>query len=232
MVGAVSLGGVIMVPAIVHLTGIEIHIVVASVLLSTLFSGSVGTFMYARHGAINWSMATWLGVGALIGAFAGTFVLARLPGTLIEGIVGTFILLTGLHALLARQAKPEGQAMRSNLSLVVVGAVAALGAAVSGAGGPLLLVPILMWMKYPILVAVALGQVIQIPVGISATAGNLINGLLDVKLGLLISVCLMIGVAVGAKISVALPEQAVRRIVAIVLVGTSLVILGRLGFAG
>tara|TARA_B100000315_G_scaffold259152_1_gene313899 strand:+ start:6871 stop:7605 length:735 start_codon:yes stop_codon:yes gene_type:complete len=230
LLGAVGIGGVVMVPIITQLTGIDIHIVVASTIFSAIFSGAVGTFMYARNGSIQWSMAGWLGAGAIIGAFAGTMLLARLSGILVESIVGVLVLFTGLHALLAKASESQTTFVGSKYTFLLVGTVTGVGSAISGAGGPLLMVPILMWLKFPILAAVALGQFIQIPVALSASVGNVLNGLLDIKLGLLISVCLMAGVVLGAKISVALPAPVVKRVVAVVLVCMAVVILGRLAF--
>jgi len=228
LIGAVSIGGIVIVPAIVQLTDFDIHTAIAAVVFSAIFSGIVGTIMYARKGLINWTIACWAGVGAIIGAYAGSLILPLLPGYFVEGIVSVLILFTGLHALLAKSSEADNPAISSNISYLAVGGVTGLGSAVSGAGGPLILVPLLLWLKFPILAAVALGQAIQIPVALSASVGFALNGLLDVKLGLLIAVCLMVGVVVGARISVALPANMVRRVVAIVLICMSIGIFVRM----
>ena len=94
----------------------------------------------------------------------------------------------------------EPKAQRPRLSPLVTGAtgfIAAFGSAVSGAGGLLLLlvlVPMLMWMKVPVLTAIALGQVFQIPVGLFTTLRNWQSGIIGFRLGFLIAVCLLIGV--------------------------------------
>ena len=49
----------------------------------------------------------------------------------------------------------------------------------SGTGGPLVLVPILIAIKLPVLTAVGLSQVIQIPVAVASTFGNILYGELD-----------------------------------------------------
>ena len=230
LIGAVSLGGVIIVPLLVFLTGMDIHVAVASVIFTAIFTGALGTFLYARMGAVQWSMCWWLCIGAIFGAYLGSAILIQLPGGAVEALVGMMVLATGINAVLS---PGEPKAQRPRLSPLVSGAtgfIAAFGSAVSGAGGPLLLVPMLMWMKVPVLTAIALGQVFQIPVGLFATLRNWQSGIIDFRLGFLIAVCLLIGVFFGARFSAAINATAVKKILAVVLIGTSIVLFGRLLF--
>lgn len=228
MIGAVSVGGVVMVPALVLLTGIKIHVVVASVTFSALFSGALGTYLYGRQGAVRWSMGLWLGIGAMVGAYLGSAVLIRLPGVAVEAIVAILVLATGIHAVFGRASEARQRSSLAPSAMLLIGFAAAFGSAVSGAGGPLLLVPILMWIKVPILTAVGLGQLFQIPVALFATARNWQSGIVDFEFGLLIGCCLMLGVFFGARLSSAINAAAVRRIVALVLIGTAIVMFARM----
>ncbi|MFP6735595.1 MAG: TSUP family transporter, partial [Rhodospirillales bacterium] len=81
-----------------------------------------------------------------------------------------------------------------------------------------------------VLTAIALGQVFQIPVGLFATLRNWQSGIIDFRLGFLIAVCLLIGVFFGARFSAAINATAVKKILAVVLIGTSIVLFGRLLF--
>ena len=90
-----------------------------------------------------------------------------------------------------------------------------------------MLVPIFISMScLPVLVAVGLSQVIQLPVAIVATFGNLLYGQLDLELVGVLAVSLTMGSWYGAKLAHAVPRTTLRRIVSVVLVVVGAFILG------
>ena len=97
--------------------------------------------------------------------------------------------------------------------LLGVGAISGFGSALSGSGGPLVLVPLLDWLRWPVLLAVGLGQIIQVPVSIVASLVNLFFGHLDVALSLGIAIAVATGAWIGAAIAHWLPASVLRRIV-------------------
>ena len=97
--------------------------------------------------------------------------------------------------------------------LLGVGAISGFGSALSGSGGPLVLVPLLAWLRWPVLLAVGLGQIIQVPVSIVASLVNLFFGQLDIALGLGIAIAVATGAWIGAAIAHWLPAPVLRRIV-------------------
>jgi uncharacterized membrane protein YfcA len=101
---------------------------------------------------------------------------------------------------------------------------------ISGTGGPLVLVPIVMSMSVPVLVAVGLSQVIQLPVAIAATVGNVLYGHLDLVLGGILAASLTVGSWYGAKLAHAVPRATLRRVVSIVLVAVGMFILGNVAW--
>jgi hypothetical protein len=92
------------------------------------------------------------------------------------------------------------------------------------------LVPILIAIKLPVLTAVGLSQVIQIPVAVASTFGNILYGELDFVLGGILSASLTVGSWYGAKLAHILPREVLRQIVAVVLVFVGLFILGNVVF--
>lgn len=217
LIGAVGIGGVILVPALVYFGGIPIHTAIAAAMMSYLLTGLIGTLVYAGRNSIQWSMATWLCAGAMPAALAGALAAGRASSLLLEVLIGLLTAASGIHAL-----RPVGDDARSTAvsgpALGLIGAVTGFGSALSGTGGPLILVPILMWLELPVLTAIALSQAIQLPIALLATAGNFLSGDLDLTLGALLAVGLAVGTFVGARIAHAVPRAALRRAVAIVLV--------------
>jgi hypothetical protein len=228
LIGSVGIGGVLLAPALVYLGGIEVHVAVATAMWVFLFSGVLATALFARRGSIDWRMAGWLCLGAMPAAFAGALTMAALPGRLLELVIAGFVIFSGARAL-ARQIRPAsaGQS-RHGWKFVGVGAVTGFGSALSGTGGPLILLPILIWLKLPVLAAVGLGQAIQIPVSALGTAGNLIGGYVDSALGAAIALVVMAGVTIGTRIAHAVSAVTLARAVAVVLIFTGIFMAARI----
>ncbi len=224
MIGAIGVGGVLLVPALIHVAGIEIHIAIAACMFSYAFSGAVGATIYARQGTIRWATGLWLCLGAMPGAYLGAFVVSGLALRTITLVIALFVVLAGLHAMRDSQNKAHGHHIQSKILLVLIGIIVGFGSAISGTGGPLLLVPLLVSMNWPALTAVGLSQVIQLPIAALATLGNYLHGEVDVKLGLGIAMIMVIGVAIGARLAHRVPGLLLRRVVAVVLlaVGASM----------
>ena len=227
LIGCIGIGGVLLVPSLTYIGGMQVHVAIATCMFSYLFSGAVGAVEYARRGSIRWSMSGWLCAGAMPGAFLGAVTVSVVPAVYLELLIAALILFSGAHALF-RRAGSAGGRVPGNAQLAVIGAVTGYGSAMSGTGGPLLLVPILVWLKMPVLTAVGLSQVIQLPIAALATWGNLVYGNVDIAVGLGIAILLMAGVAAGARIAHWVPARVLRRIVALVLLAVGALIVTRL----
>lgn len=232
LIGCIGIGGVLLVPSLTYVGGMDVHVAIASCMLSYLFSGAVGALEYARRGTIRWSMSGWLCLGAMPGAYLGALTVSVLSGRLLELLIGVLIVLSGVHALL-RRPEPEGSgAALGGAALALVGGVTGFGSAMSGTGGPLILVPILVWLGTPVLTAVGLSQVIQLPVAALATAGNVAHGQVDVLVGGGVAALLVAGVVLGARLAHRVPSSTLRRAVAVVLIGVGALVWARVVSAG
>jgi uncharacterized protein len=219
LIGAVGIGGVILVPALVFFGQVPIHVAIAGAMMSFIFTGLVGTCMYAKSKSIRWEMVGWLWAGAMPAALAGALAANAASATLLEVLIGLLTASSGLHTLLSNgETNLGGQNAISNASLGLIGAVTGFASALSGTGGPLVLVPILMWLELPVLTAIGLSQIIQLPIALLATAGNWYYGSLDIALGGLLAVGVVGGTWGGATIAHAVPKGALRSLVSIVLV--------------
>lgn len=228
MIGCIGIGGVILVPALVFLDGISIKIGIPAAMFAFILSGLVASFVFARNKSIHWGMAAWLCAGATPTAFAGAWAVSVVSPRVLEAGLGLLTLLSGINALRTRHINELDCHPETNTKLLGVGAVTGFLSSVSGTGGPVVLVPILIAMKLPVLTAVGLSQTIQLPVAIAATSGNVIYGELDFALGGILAATLTMGSWYGAKLAHALPRAALRQIVSVVLVGIGLFILGNL----
>lgn len=221
LIGSIGIGGVLLVPALTYFGDIAVHAAIAAAMFSYLFSGLVGAYLYASRGSIEWVNGWWLCAGAMPGAFLGALLLSMLSGVLVKLIIAAFVLAAGTNALI-KTPDIERDARKSGVVwLLLIGFVVGVCSSISGTGGPLVLVPLLVWLQWPVLMAVGLSQLIQLPVSLLATAGNMRYGYVDFKLGLGIAVVMIVGVVLGARLAHRLPSVFLRR-----LVGGVLSILG------
>jgi uncharacterized protein len=227
MIGCIGIGGVIVVPALVFLVGIQIKIAIPAAMFAYIVSGLVASFVFARNKSIRWGLAIWLCVGATPTAFAGAWAVSVVNPHILEVGLGLLTLLSGINSLLMHKKSNElDDYSVSPVTLSGIGALTGFLSSVTGTGGPLVLVPILIAMKLPVLTALGLSQVIQLPVALAATVGNVLYGELDLVLAGMLAVALTVGSWYGAKLAHTLPREVLRRIVAVVLVFVGLFILG------
>jgi hypothetical protein len=227
LVGCVGIGGVIVVPALVYLAGYSVPTAIAAAMGAFIVSGLVGTYAYSSAGSIRWGMTAPLALGALPCAFAGALLVRSVPPVFLELGIGLLTAGSGLHALAGRD-RPGGSRALSGPLAAAVGGVTGLVSALTGTGGPLVLVPILVALDVPTLASIGLAQAVQLPVAAAATGGFLLSGLLDVPLGLALAAGIAAGTWIGAKAAHALPTATLRRLVAMLLVIVGAAMLIRL----
>jgi hypothetical protein len=228
LIGGVGIGGVLLVPMLTYFLGLDIHTAIAAAMFSYLFSGAVGAWIYARKGSIEWSAAAWLLAGGGLGAFLGAYAALVIPPRGLELFIAVLIILAGANALRSSGEGPFRDRPLPASALLAIGVVTGIGSALSGTGGPLVLVPLLVFLKLPALAAVGLSQVIQVPIAASATLGNALYGSVDVLIGAAIAAGLMVGVAGGAKLAHLVSQAILQRVVAWVLVAVGLFIAARI----
>jgi len=229
LIGAAGIGGVILVPSLVYLAGVPILAAVSGATLSYFLTGLLGTLLYAKAKFIRWDMAGWLIAGAIPAALAGAFTAYFAPGALLQLAIALLAAVSGVHTLFFRKESKDSRVHSiSNPVLAATGAVTGFASALTGTGGPLILVPVLLWLGSPVLTAIGLSQVIQLPVSLAATAGNFYNSDLDPGLGALLAVGMPLGVWLGAKLAHSLPGTTLRRAVSLLLITVSLLLVSRL----
>lgn len=204
LIGTVGVGGVLMVAFLALYGGLSIHHAAATALFSFLFTGILGTWLYQRHGSIDWRITIPVCLGAVVFGFAGAFAAALVdpkPLSIAIALIivasGVYIFVPSAHSAAHRDGK--GPAERS--LLLSVGAASGFGSGFSGAGGPLFAVPILVILRYVPLTAVAASQVLQIVAAVSGSVENLRRDFIDWRIGTIITVFELVGVIAGVRLA-------------------------------
>jgi uncharacterized membrane protein YfcA len=228
LIGTVGVGGILLAPLLVFLIGIELHIAQATSSFSFLFTGLVGTIIYARRKSIDWHHVLWISIGIIPAALLGAKVNTILSGTVLTIILATLILFSGYNAL----SKPGNDSNRTQTLnkavLILIGIGVGFGSSLTGTGGPVLLVPTLLLLGFMSLAAVGISQAIQLPIAILATVGFMLFGQIDFILGLTLGIVQSVGVILGGTIAHTLPHEKLRVVVAITLIGVGIFMIGRL----
>jgi uncharacterized protein len=214
LVGMVGVGGVLLPPGLVTLGGISPHAATATSTWAFVFTGVVGTLAYSRRGVVPWPMLARLAVGLVPAAFLGARANALLPASVVLLALALLTLLVGLQQLVGSPRAGTPRELRGG-PLVVIGAAVGFTCALTGTGGPVLLVPVLLTLGVAPVAAVAVSQAAQLPIVVPASVGYLQAGATDVPLGTLLGLLAGAGTVAGALVAARMHPDRLRQVVAL-----------------
>ncbi len=225
LIGGIAIGGVMLVPGLT-LLGVPIHEAVGAAMAAMLFSGGIATAVFAGRGSIDWPSAGWLSLGAAPAAFAGAIAGNRASPLLLAALIGVTVIFAGWRVL----RRGAGDGSREGLApaaLALIGIAIGFPSALTGTSGPVLLVPLLIWLDLPILRLVGMSQAVQLPITLMATLGNLAFGAFDPSVTAVVTAGVVLGSWMGARMAHALPVRLLTRIVGVVLLGVGALLILR-----
>lgn len=221
LIGLTGIGGVLLVPALTELAAVPVQRAVAASMMSFLAAGAVAAFLHLRHADLD-NRVLWPLCGtAALGALAGAASLELLPARAVRLFISLLSLASGVHAL-AGSHRPAARRMPSAAAFGALGLAVGYGSAISGIGGPVLLIPILLALRVPARAAVALGLAAQVPISLTATGANLLAARIDFELGAMLAALVLAGTLAGSTLSRRLPTRGVTVAVALTLIGVGL----------
>jgi len=220
LVGLTGIGGVLLVPVLTGAAGLPLERAIAACMLGFFFSSLYAAFIHLRRARLPLRPVAALCLAAACGAALGAATLDRLPGLGVRLFVAALALASGLHALASRPA--PGERTPGAPLLALLGFAVGYGSAISGTGGPVMLIPILLALGTPVAAAIALGVAAGLPITAAATAVYAAEGRIDVELALTLAALLVAGAWAGARLSAHLSGRALTVTVAWTLVGVGL----------
>ena len=227
LVGCIGIGGVLLPPILTYVGGLDLHLAMATSMWGFLFTGAAGTATYARRRNVDWRMVSWLGAGIVPATVFGALSNGVLPASVLTILLAALIVAAGVNSLTKPPSAERSTHSFSASLLVIIGVIVGFGSALTGTGGPVLLVPILVFMRAPVLPAIGASQAIQIPVALFSTLGYILFGRVDFALGTALGVAMIVGVVIGTRFAHAVPAVALRRITAVSLVCVGFLIIVR-----
>ena len=229
-VGTVGVGGVILVSFLALIAGLPIHNASATALATFLFTGILGTVLFLRRGSISWRMTAPVCAGAVVFAYLGARCAGGIEARALTLMVGAIIVAAGAYILrpVAERARQrEGATPAEQMMLLGVGAISGFGSGLSGAGGPLFSVPLMLLLGFAPLATVGASQVLQIIAALSASAANLPAGTVDLAVAAWVTGFELAGVVLGVRIAHAASAGVLRRLAAALCIAAGALLLAR-----
>ncbi len=197
-------GGTVIVPLLVLILGFDQRLAAGTSLAAIVPTATVGVISYAVHGSVAWIPALILAVGAVVGAQIGTWLLPRVPLTVLRWsfvgflsavIVSLFLVIPSRDADLPLTALTIG-------GLIVLGVITGILAGLLGVGGGIIVVPVLMIVfGVSDLIAKGTSLLMMIPTAVSGTIGTIRRRNVDLVAAALIGGAACTTTALGAWIA-------------------------------
>lgn len=146
--------------------------------LAFLTSGSLGAWRYHRSGRLDIALAWPLCLGSLAGALMGVGLGRLIPQTGTKLLLYGVVLVSGLSVLLKKEPADGGEALAGAVYtrrplMLLVGLATATVCSLTGAGGPILVVPILTLLGMSASQAVAVALMDSLAIALPAAIGYL-----------------------------------------------------------
>lgn len=197
-----------------------------------LISGVLGSVTYYRQGNLDLKPAVILSAGSLPGALAGVWVNLLIPEDVMQMILYIVVLVSGVSILLRKDGKtggPERQMTVAGMKAVLfflLGVATGAVCAASGAGGPVLVMPLLTLIGFPAHTAVGISLFNSVFIALPAAGGYLWSGAENTEMFLLLIPVLIahgIGVAFGSRNAEKIDPAMLKRIVAAASIAIALI---------
>ena len=100
-------GGLLMVPAMVLITGFDQHVAQGTSLLVIIPAAALGSFTHHRHGRLALRDAAALAVGGVLGALLGSVTALSLDDELLQRLFAVLIIVMAVRMLRTPRQRPE-----------------------------------------------------------------------------------------------------------------------------
>lgn len=170
--------------------------------LAFAVSGLIGAHSYWRSKNMDLRLALYLSIGSIPGAFLGVQINVLISDVMAKLLLYLFILLAGLSlfkkkgvATQSGEIESSNKIIDNNLMLLIIGLLTAAISSLTGAGGPILLVPLLATLGVNIRIAVGVSLLNSVIIAMPAIFGYFYYATMDGLPSLIISS--LIGITVG-----------------------------------
>ena len=206
----------------------SVDLALAASFLAFLVSGVIGSYNYYRAGNLDVNTCIKLSLGSIVGAVFGVLLQALISQEAAKIILYLVVLVSGISILFRLwQEKHAVQTADAPLAtdnlisktwfLLLLGFLTAVVCSLSGAGGPILVMPLLVTFGLSPRLAVGIALLNSVFIAVPACVGYLARINILEFLPLLALVCIShgLGVLLGSRLADKVPVTALKIFVAV-----------------
>ena len=203
-------GGTIIVPMLTAFLAFDQRLAAGTSLTAIIPPAIVGVIGYLITGQVNWIAGLVLIVGAIAGAWIGSWLLAKLPLIVLRWIFIVFLLCMAVTLFLAVPSRESEIDMNvaTVALLLLLGLITGIISGLVGVGGGVILVPALVLLfGASDLEAKGTSLLVMIPTTITGTIGNARRKNVDLKAALTIGLTAAVTSLLGVWCAVLIDPQ-------------------------
>lgn len=229
LVGISGIAGFLLPIVFTGYLGMDLSLALALSFLSFLTSGIIGSYRYYKLGQMDLKFGLLIGAGSLLGGILGVQLNFIIPLTTAKFFLYLVVLASGLSILLKKEKEDHGKAnkgliLNNRIFVLFLGFTTGAVCALSGAGGPVLVMPLLVTFGLPVRTAVGVSLFDSIFIALPACVGYLsASPKENLAVMCLISViCQAAGVFFGCSMAGKISVNILKKTVALFSIGISL----------
>jgi uncharacterized membrane protein YfcA len=213
-------GGLIVVPGLVSLAGMDRRLAHGTSLAATLPIAVASLVTYLSHGNVDWAVALFLAIGAIMGAVVGTHLLQIIPKNALVIVFVITVLATATRLAIGSDSTGRAElTVAMALLLVLVGLLTGTLAGLLGIGGGVIMVPAMVVLLGMVpVVAKGTSVAVIVPTAIMGTIRNRKKANADIRVAVVVGGFGAISAVVGGTISDRLSDQVANVMFAALLV--------------
>ncbi len=191
-----------------------------------MLSGAIGAYNYWKKGQLAVKLGVFLSVGSLFGSLLGVLLSRNVPANVFTIILYGVVLFSGLSILFRKDKERENASIDTAKKpvLVALGFITAVICSLTGAGGPVLVMPLLVVLGVPIRTAVGVALFNSIFIAMPAFTGYISRSDMC-EIWVLFGVCAVshaVGIWVGSKTAHKINLKVLKPTVGVISIGIAI----------
>lgn len=221
LVGISGIAGFLLPIVFVGYLKLNLSTSLALSFVSFLTSGIIGSYRYNKIGNLNLSFGIIVSIGSFIGSILGVKLNSMIPLETAKLFLYLVVLCSGLSILIRKNKENnnvESKLLNNKLFIIFFGIITGAICSLSGAGGPILVMPILVSLGMSIRTAIAVSLFDSIFIALPACVGYIFHAKDEKDIFLLLITSILfqtIGVLMGTKYSTKINVNLLKKCVAI-----------------
>lgn len=248
MIGICGIAGFLLPMMYAGVLGFSVGQSLALSFLAFFVSGAIGSYNYHKQGNLDIRFSLIIGAGSFVGGLLGVKLNALVTPSQAKLLLYLVVLLSGLSILL-RKDKPAGNGttsagnpsgnsaprdglLGSPVFVVLFGFITGAICSLSGAGGPVLVMPLLVALGMPVHMSIGIALFDSVFIALPACAGYMMQCDLS-QIGLLILITILAhggGVVIGSSNAHKIKQKPLKMGVAIFSICLSLYMIATMLF--